>query len=220
MNLYVWVLAIALAVAALANWRAVARGQREIETLAKPAFMVLLIALAWLMHADAVSYGQFLLAGLVLSLIGDVLLLGDSDVHFLGGLVAFLLGHLAYIAAFRRVPGDGPIWIGVLLVVLAVGVVLWLRLVPRLRDDDDPGKALAPRQRITLLHVHYHRFAGFQPRGHAYPVRKAAVAPQPHGRLAGFNDQEGRFVVGGHGAKTRRLLDFHPYTSPLFRSAR
>jgi uncharacterized membrane protein YhhN len=104
--------------------------------------MVLLIALAWLMHADVVSYGQFLLAGLVLSLIGDVLLLGDSDVHFLGGLVAFLLGHLAYIAAFRRVPGDGPIWIGVLLVVLAVGVVLWLRLVPRLRADWREGAPL------------------------------------------------------------------------------
>mgnify|MGYP001051675528 FL=1 len=142
MNLYVWVLAIALAVAALADWRAVARGQREIETLAKPAFMVLLIALAWLLHADVVSYGQFLLAGLVLSLVGDVLLLGDSDVHFLGGLIAFLLGHLAYIAAFRRVPGDGPIWPGVLLVVLVVGLVMWVRLLPRLRSDWREGAPL------------------------------------------------------------------------------
>jgi uncharacterized membrane protein YhhN len=141
-NLYVWVLAIALAVAALADWRAVARGQREIETLAKPAFMVLLIALAWLLHADVVSYGQFLLAGLVLSLVGDVLLLGDSDVHFLGGLIAFLLGHLAYIAAFRRVPGDGPIWPGVLLVVLVVGLVMWVRLLPRLRSDWREGAPL------------------------------------------------------------------------------
>jgi len=141
-NLYVWVLAIALAVAALADWRAVARGQREIETLAKPAFMVLLIALAWLLHADVVSYGQFLLAGLVLSLVGDVLLLGDSDVHFLGGLIAFLLGHLAYIAAFRRVPGDGPIWPGVLVVVLVVGLVMWVRLLPRLRSDWREGAPL------------------------------------------------------------------------------
>ena len=142
MNLYVWVLAIALAVAALADWRAVARGQREVEPLAQPAFMVLLIPLAWLLHADGVSYVQFLLAGLVLSLVGDVLLLGDSDVHFLGGLIAFLLGHLAYIAAFRRVPGDGPIWPGVLLVVLAVGVVVWVRLLPRLRADWREGGPL------------------------------------------------------------------------------
>ena len=111
MNVYVWVLLAALAVAAAVDWRAVVTGARDIEVLAKPAFLVLLIALAWLLRADTVDYGRFLLAGLVLSLLGDVLLLGRSDRHFLAGLGAFLFAQSCYIAAFRRVPSDGPAWL-------------------------------------------------------------------------------------------------------------
>lgn len=142
MNLYAWVLLAALAIAAVVDWVAVARSQRDIETLAKPAFMVILIALAWLLHADAVSYGQQLLVGLVLCLIGDVLLLGESTRAFLGGLVAFLLGHVAYIAAFRRVPSADPIWVGIIVVTLAVAFVLWARLIPTMQRSWRDGGPL------------------------------------------------------------------------------
>lgn len=107
MNIYAWVLLCAFTVAALADWAAVAQRRPDLESVAKPAVLVILILLAWLLRADSVDYGNQLLIGLVLCLIGDVLLLGRSDRHFLAGLIAFLLAHVAYIAAFRRIPGEG-----------------------------------------------------------------------------------------------------------------
>ena len=124
MNIYAWVLLCAFTVAALADWAAVAQRRPDLESVAKPAVLVILILLAWLLRADSVDYGNQLLIGLVLCLIGDVLLLGRSDRHFLAGLIAFLLAHVAYIAAFRRIPGEGPIWWGVIAIAVLGGVVI------------------------------------------------------------------------------------------------
>lgn len=48
----------------------------------------------------------WILAGLVLGALGDIALLFERG--FLPGLVAFLLGHLAYVVAF---PPTAPLWI-------------------------------------------------------------------------------------------------------------
>lgn len=135
MNSYVWVLLIAFALAAGADWAAVARSRADLESIAKPAVLVVLIVLAWLLRADTVSYGQYLLAGLGFSLIGDLALLGDSPRRFLGGLAAFLVAHLTYIAALRRVPGDGPIWPVVAAIVVLAVAVIWWRILPRARTS-------------------------------------------------------------------------------------
>jgi uncharacterized membrane protein YhhN len=45
-------------------------------------------------------YGRFILLALLLSLVGDVLLLSERSSAFLAGLGAFLLAHLAFAAAF------------------------------------------------------------------------------------------------------------------------
>jgi uncharacterized membrane protein YhhN len=66
-------------------------------------------------------------------LVGDILLLGKSDRHFLAGLIAFLVGHVAYIAAFRRIPGEAPIWLGVVLVSVLVVAVVVIRILPIVR---------------------------------------------------------------------------------------
>lgn len=139
MNVYAWVLLVALAVLALVDWRAVARGKRDIEGLAKPAFLVLLIVLAWLLRADTVDYGRFLLLGLAASLVGDVLLLESTTRRFLGGLGAFLVAHLCYIAAFRRLPTDGPAEVPMLLVAAAVLAVIGLRVWPIVRREAREG---------------------------------------------------------------------------------
>jgi uncharacterized membrane protein YhhN len=138
-NVYAWVLLAALALTAVADWVAVATDRHEVESLAKPAFMVLLVSLAWLLRADTVPYGQFLLLGLVLCLVGDVALLGRTDRAFLIGLVAFLLGHLAYIAAFRRMPTDDPVWPAVALVAFVVGYAAWLFIRPILQRSRRDG---------------------------------------------------------------------------------
>ena len=71
-----------------------------------------------------------MLLALVLGLVGDVLLLEDTPERFLGGLVAFLLGHLAYVAAFVTAGLDRPAlgWLGVLVVLVAL--VVGRRILP------------------------------------------------------------------------------------------
>ncbi len=135
MNMYAWVLLAAFAVAAAADWASVARRRSDLVSVAKPAVLIVVILLAWLLRADSVDYGRFLLIGLVLCLVGDVILLGTSDRHFLAGLIAFLMGHLCYLAAFRRVPGEPPILWGVLAVVTVAAVVMATRIVPILRES-------------------------------------------------------------------------------------
>lgn len=65
----------------------------------KPLTTLLVIAFAWPRGATQARQRRFVRAGLVLSLLGDIALLWPTQ-GFLPGLVAFLLAHLAYIAAF------------------------------------------------------------------------------------------------------------------------
>ncbi len=72
--------------------------------------------------------GRIVLAGLILSMVGDMALIGPSRTHFLTGLVAFLLAHLAYITAFVSY-GQERRWAlssAVPVVIGAVVVLLWL----------------------------------------------------------------------------------------------
>jgi uncharacterized membrane protein YhhN len=65
----------------------------------KPLTTVLIIAFAWPRGGDVPRQRLLIRVGLVLSLAGDVFLLWPKE-GFLPGLVAFLMAHLAYIAAF------------------------------------------------------------------------------------------------------------------------
>jgi len=75
------------------------------------------------------TYGQWVLAGLVLCLLGDLLLIPlDRPAVFRAGVFAFLLGHVAYSAAFVTQPLDGFGLAGgaILLAVVVFGVLRWL----------------------------------------------------------------------------------------------
>lgn len=75
-------------------------GRYLFKPLAAVAFMWLALALG----ASNSSYGTWLLAGLALCLLGDLLLMPDNEHCFLAGLVAFLCGHLLYAVAFLQLP--------------------------------------------------------------------------------------------------------------------
>ena len=114
------------AVAAVVDWTAVAVGGRRgstLERLAKPAVLLALIALV-LVQPDLAGSGGghgWLLAGLVASLAGDVLLLPPG--RFVPGLAMFLLAHLASLAAFVTGGGLMTAW---LVAGAAVAVVVLL----------------------------------------------------------------------------------------------
>lgn len=91
-----WLAALCAALAILAQIDAL---PAQLAFVFKPLATIVVIAYAWPRGAAQPRQRRALRAGLVLSLIGDVALLWPKE-GFLPGLVAFLLAHLAYIAAF------------------------------------------------------------------------------------------------------------------------
>jgi len=123
----IWLLPAA---AALLDWYAVAREDRSLERIAKPATLLSLIVAALVLGALDADGGGWLLVALVLGLVGDVFLLGKSDARFRGGLAAFLVGHVAYVLCFADsgLPRPGWSWLGLLAV--AGAFVVTRQVVP------------------------------------------------------------------------------------------
>ena len=119
----------ALVTAGAVGWLLVAerRGSRH-RFVAKPLASSGFVALAVSAGALDSAFGTWVLAALVLSAVGDVLLLGSSDGTFLAGLGAFLAGHIAYAVAFVQ-PGlhAGRLVAVIPLAVVAAAVWRWLR---------------------------------------------------------------------------------------------
>ncbi|MDT3488284.1 lysoplasmalogenase [Stenotrophomonas maltophilia] len=101
---------------------------RWLHWLAKPATTLLIAAIVWGVH-DPVQpfYRRAVLAGMLLSCVGDVALMLPIDA-FVPGLIAFLLAHVCYVVAFRAGlrAGRGLVGAGVLLGAFAVLNVLGL----------------------------------------------------------------------------------------------
>lgn len=126
------VLALALitAVVALVDWWSALTGRAEVERVAKPLTMVGLIAVAEAAGAGDHTAGILLLVALFLGMFGDVMLLGDSDGRFLGGVGFFLVGHLAYVACFARLGLPHPGWSWLCLLALVGMLVVTRDVVP------------------------------------------------------------------------------------------
>jgi uncharacterized membrane protein YhhN len=105
------------------------RGSRAGLWLAKPVASLAFLWAALATGALETTYGQLVLLGLVLCLLGDVLLIPlERPAIFKAGVFAFLAGHLAYSAAFLTRPLD-PLGLAVaaaLLAVVLLGVLRWL----------------------------------------------------------------------------------------------
>jgi uncharacterized membrane protein YhhN len=77
--------------------------------VAKPAATLLVMAIAMTGDAAPDAYRRLVVRGLLFSLAGDILLMVPGD-YFVAGLVAFLVAHLWYIAAFTRDGGFSHGW--------------------------------------------------------------------------------------------------------------
>ena len=112
--------------------RAVYRGPLTQVYWFKPLTTGVILAIALLApDPPSLSYKWLIAIGLCFSLAGDVFLMLPGH-HFIAGWGAFLLAHLAYIAAF--VTDGGPYWtLWPLLVGLAYGLLILRYLWPHLR---------------------------------------------------------------------------------------
>lgn len=120
-----WLLLTALSASlaiASAPW---ALGQPWLNFVFKPLTTVLIIAMAWPRGRATPVLRRWVLAGLGLSLVGDVALMWPQE-GFLPGLVSFLLAHLAYLVAFTRVQRFGARWLPFAVYAAIAAVVLAL----------------------------------------------------------------------------------------------
>lgn len=111
---------------------------------------------------------RWMVAGLVLSWIGDVLLIkGDEPLFFMTGLGSFLLAQLSYAQSFSKMPGNQPgllrqkpLWALPVLAV-AVGMLWWL--FPSLGDLKLPVTIYVGA--ISLMVLSALHFGSHQPGG-------------------------------------------------------
>jgi uncharacterized membrane protein YhhN len=121
----------AAAVAALLF--AEAKGHVALKRVFKATASVCFVAVAVFNATFPVGpVAALLIAGLLLGLLGDVALSFSGERAFLGGLVAFLLGHVAYVAAFLRLAPPEPWLVFPALGMAAFGFVVLRWLWPRL----------------------------------------------------------------------------------------
>ena len=116
--------AVAVLALVLCDYRNLRIGRYVFKPLAAAAFVWLALSL----DATSTAYGKWLLAALLLCLLGDLLLMPDDERGFLAGLGAFLCGHLLFAIAFLHLPAHWPglAISAVPVVILLVAVRGWL----------------------------------------------------------------------------------------------
>ena len=116
-----WALAAAFAVVAGTDWSAVVTGRRSWRPVTKPLALVALIGVAVALEPVDPTIRAWMVVGLVLSLAGDVFLLGTQR-WFVPGLVSFLAAHVAYVVALLLAP-TSPGWMLAGLALVAAAAV-------------------------------------------------------------------------------------------------
>jgi uncharacterized membrane protein YhhN len=145
-----WAFCLALIVAGL-DWLAIARRQRRLEYILKPATLALVLVAAWLLTQGPHDawLARFFLPGLIFSLAGDILLLLPNERFFIPGLAAFLLAHVCYIVGLNSTL---PPWPALLLfiVVAIIGLALFRGIALGLRHHQQTAM-LVPVALYSLI---------------------------------------------------------------------
>lgn len=169
-----WVALGVAGIAAVANWWSRWRVHRPTERWSKPLTLVALIGVAIAIEPADPAVRWWFVAALVLSLAGDVFLLGD-DRWFVAGLAAFLAGHVAYVVGFAVAGFDvvARWWlIGVAAAGVAAVVVLAGRRIVAGAAARDPALRAPVVAYLTVISVMLLAAAGA---GNAWAVAGAAL---------------------------------------------
>jgi uncharacterized membrane protein YhhN len=131
MNILVILAFVFAALESLALWKEL----KKLEYVAKPAVMVCLFV--WLYLSTGLQ-GLTLWFGLgiLISMVGDILLMISLDRMFIFGLIAFLLAHIVYLVGFQNELMTFSAWSVILAVLLSVNAVrLMRRIVSAIRAN-------------------------------------------------------------------------------------
>ena len=112
-------------VVAVGDWLAVANRSKPLEYVCKPATMGMLILFTLAIEPDDPAARAWFVAALAFGLLGDVLLmLPDQRRLFVGGLGAFLVGHLGYVFGMLAAGvSSGGLIVGVVVVLVSVATL-------------------------------------------------------------------------------------------------
>lgn len=143
------VVGILVTFVALANWWSRWRDDDRLELWTKPLTTVLVIALALAAGGDT---GPLVItvAALALCLVGDVALLPRVD-RFVVGLGAFLVGHLAFIAALGAVGLDVPLLALVALALIGPGIAVVGRRIVAAASRAEPALVAPVIAYLTVI---------------------------------------------------------------------
>ncbi len=128
----------------LAIWK----GLRSVAAAAKITASTSFVVLAFVNGADASAYGRAVLAALILSWLGDVLLLSRQGTFFLSGIAAFFGAHIAFSAAFALKPLSLKV-LAAAIVVTGIMTVLLLKWL--WRHLYGPYKAAVPLYMAAVM---------------------------------------------------------------------
>ena len=117
--------------------RAEATGSPNVR-LFKMAASTGFIAVALSVGGLSNAYGRIVLVALVFSWVGDLLLTFTSRPAFLGGIVTFLLGQVAYSVAFGVLGVDAAIATAAAIAMTIIGFFIWRWLGPHVGDMIGP----------------------------------------------------------------------------------
>jgi uncharacterized membrane protein YhhN len=107
---------------------AVQRNIQKLQFFAKPAVMIFLWI--WLYRSTGLQGSTFWFGmGLLLSIIGDVVLISSSDRMFIVGLVAFLLTHVFYLIGLKEELLNFTAWSTILILFIYVNAMRLLRRI-------------------------------------------------------------------------------------------
>lgn len=110
----------------LAEWRK----NELLRWISKPIAAAGFVLAAFASAALDSEYGRAVFVALVLSMIGDVLLIPKSKSIFKAGVLVFLLAHVAYVVAFLAVPLSYLHAGGAAVVLAIAGVIIARKILP------------------------------------------------------------------------------------------
>lgn len=135
---------------ALIDWFAVARANRRLRRVSKPAVILFLVGVALTIQASSGPEHSVFAGALLLCLVGDVALLMDER-WFRVGLAAFLLAHLVYGAGFLAGGVNRGLLVDSTLAVAIVSLGLGGRVLRSILQAGQSG--LAPPVAAYLLAI-------------------------------------------------------------------
>lgn len=130
---------VAIIVSGIGYLFALAGDNMTMRWILKPGTIILMILLAASMRNVARPYKTLIIAGLFLSSIGDSFLLLSGSQWFKFGLIAFLIAHLTYVAAFVTRWRFSPFHLLVLIPIAAYSFWLLLNLHEGILVGGDTG---------------------------------------------------------------------------------